>query len=166
LAIEAVSYYLVAYFVATLGAFGVVTLLSAPDEQNDFDALDDYRALFWRRPWLAGSFTAMILSLAGIPLTVGFFAKFYAIAGGISAAMWPAVIALVIGSIVGLFYYLRVIVMMYAPAAEMAATRGSVAQQAGTATIAVLVLVLVWLGVYPTPIVRLIHLTAAQVLVK
>lgn len=166
LAIEAVSYYLVAYFVTTLGAFGIITLLSAADEQNDFDALEDYRALFWHRPWLAGSFTAMLLSLAGIPLTVGFFAKFYAIAGGISAAMWPAVIALVVGSIIGLFYYLRIIVMLYAPAAEMAAARGSVAQRAGSATIAVLVLALLWLGIYPTTIVHLIQITAAQVLRK
>lgn len=166
LAIEAVSYYLVAYFVMTLGAFGVITLLSASDEQNDFDSLDDYRALFWQRPWLAGSFTAMLLALAGIPLTVGFFAKFYSIAAGISAAMWPAVIALVVGSIIGLFYYLRIIVMLYAPVVEVAATRGRVAQQAGSATIAVLVLLLVWLGIYPTTIVHLIQITAAQVLLK
>jgi NADH-quinone oxidoreductase subunit N len=165
LAIEAVSYYLVAYFVSTLGAFGIITLLSASDERNDFDALEDYRALFWHRPWLAGSFTAMLLSLAGIPLTVGFFAKFYAIAGGINAAMWPAVIALVVGSIIGLFYYLRIIVMLYAPAAEMAAARG-VVQRAGSATIAVLVLALLWLGIYPTTIVHLIQITAGQVLRK
>jgi NADH-quinone oxidoreductase subunit N len=166
LAVEAVSYYLIAYFVSSLGVFGVITLLSASGEQNDFDALDDYRALFWRRPWLAGSFTIMLLSLAGIPLTVGFFAKFYAIAGGIGATMWPAVIALVIGSIIGLFYYLRIIVMLYTPATELPTTSGSTAHQAGAATIAVLVLVLVWLGIYPTTIVHLIHATAAQVLVK
>ena len=52
----------------------------------------------------------MVLSLAGIPLTMGFIGKFYAIAGGVSGAMWPAVIALIVGSVIGLFYYLRVIV--------------------------------------------------------
>jgi NADH-quinone oxidoreductase subunit N len=166
LAIEAVSYYLVAYFVTTLGAFGIVTLLSVSGEQNDFDALEDYRALFWRRPWLAGSFTAMLLSLAGIPLTVGFFAKFYAIAGGIGAAMWPAVIALVVGSIIGLFYYLRIIMTLYAPAEEEVAIRDSGAQHAGSATIAVLVLALVLLGIYPTTVVHIIRVTAAQVLLK
>src|SRR2546425_718493 len=126
-------------------------------------ALDDYRGLFWRRPWLAGGFTVMLLSLAGIPLTVGFFAKFYSIAAGISAGMWPAVIALVVGSVIGLFYYLRVIVMLYVPVTEGVTADGSVVPLTGSATVAVLALVLVWLGIYPTPMVRLIQITAAQV---
>ena len=57
----AVTFYLIAYFVTTLGAFGTVTVLSGP--QNEAEHLDDYQGLFWRRPWLAGVFTAMLLSL-------------------------------------------------------------------------------------------------------
>ena len=74
LAVRAVTFYLIAYFVTTLGAFGTVAVLSGP--QREADHLDDYRGLFQRRPWLAGVFTAMLLSLAGIPLTAGFIGKY------------------------------------------------------------------------------------------
>src|SRR5262245_43074809 len=73
LAITAVTFYLVAYFVTMLGAFGTVSALSGRD--RDADRIADYRGLFWRRPWLTGSFTSMLLSLAGIPLTAGFVGK-------------------------------------------------------------------------------------------
>jgi NADH-quinone oxidoreductase subunit N len=68
IAATAAAFYLSAYFITTLGAFGVVTILSEKD--RDADSMDDYRGLAWRRPWLAGVFTAMLLSL-GIPLTAG-----------------------------------------------------------------------------------------------
>jgi len=61
---NAVVFYLMAYFVMTLGAFAVVTLLSG--KQRDADQLEDYRGLFWRRPGIALAFTAMLLSLAGM----------------------------------------------------------------------------------------------------
>jgi NADH-quinone oxidoreductase subunit N len=163
-ATEAVSYYIVAYFVMTLGAFGVITVLSESHGEDDVGALDDFRGLFWRRPWLAGGFTAMLLSFAGIPLTVGFFAKFYAIAAGVSAAMWPAVIALVVGSVIGLFYYLRVIVILFMPVTERIIPAGSIAPRAGNVTLALLALVLIWLGIYPAPVINLIQIAAAQVL--
>lgn len=163
LAVEAVTYYLVAYFVMTLGAFAIVTVLSESGAEADVDALEDYRGLLWRRPWLGGIFTAMLLSLAGVPLTVGFMAKFYAVAAGISAAMWPAVYALVIGSVIGLFYYLRIIVVMSSPT-QVAAVAGSrVVQWAAYPAVAILTLALIWLGVYPTPLISLIRLAALHV---
>src|SRR5581483_858857 len=82
----AITFYLVAYFVTTLGAFGVVSVLSRPE--RDADRLEDYQGLFWRRPAVAAIFTAMLLSLAGIPVTAGFIGKFYVVAAGASAAMW------------------------------------------------------------------------------
>jgi NADH-quinone oxidoreductase subunit N len=165
---EAVTYYLVAYVVMTLGAFGIITVLSASSATAEIEELDEYRGLIWRRPWLGGIFAAMLLSLAGIPLTMGFIGKFYAIAAGVSAAMWPAVIALIVGSIIGLFYYLRVIVAICTPAPEGAAAYAGAVPQAGGATLAVLTLVLIWLGVYPTPLVHLIQVTvtAAQLVVR
>jgi len=59
-----VTYYLVAYFIMTLGAFGIVTVLSESGAEPDTDALDDYRGLLWHSPWLGGVFTVMLLSLA------------------------------------------------------------------------------------------------------
>ena len=113
LAAEAVTFYLVTYFVTTLGAFGVVTVCSSDDREAG--TLADYRGLAWRRPWLAGGFVAMVLSLAGIPLTAGFIAKFYVFAAGVGNALWILIGVLVVTSIVrALFYYLRIIVMLFA----------------------------------------------------
>lgn len=75
MAIAAVSFDLVAYTVITLVAFGVVTVLSGPG--HDAGDLEDYRSLFWSQPMLAGAFTVALLSLAGIPATMGFLGKFY-----------------------------------------------------------------------------------------
>jgi NADH-quinone oxidoreductase subunit N len=166
LGVEAVTYYLVAYFVMTLGAFGIITVLSASSSGGEIEALDDYRGLIWQRPWLGGIFAVMLLSLAGIPLTMGFIGKFYAIAAGVSATMWPAVITLVVGSVIGLFYYLRIIVAICTPAPEGAPAYAGLVPQAGGTTLAALTLVLICLGVYPTPLVHLIQITAAQVVAR
>jgi NADH-quinone oxidoreductase subunit N len=64
MAATAAAFYLAAYFITTLGAFGVVTVLSGKD--RDADRMEDYRGLAWRRPWLTGVFTVMLFSLAGI----------------------------------------------------------------------------------------------------
>jgi len=166
LRIDAVTYYLVAYTVMTIGAFGIITVLSKSNATAEIEDLDAYRGLIWRRPWLGGAFAAMLLSLAGIPLTMGFIGKFYAIAGGVSAAMWPAVIALIAGSVIGLFYYLRVIVAICTPAPEGATAYAGAVPMVGGTTLAALTLILFGLGLYPTPLVRLIQVTAAQLVIK
>jgi NADH-quinone oxidoreductase subunit N len=166
LRIEAVTYYLVAYAVMTIGAFGIVTVLSTSSAGDEIENLNAYRGLIWRRPWLGGAFTAMLLSLAGIPLTVGFIGKFYAIAGGVSAMMWPAVIALIVGSIIGLFYYLRVIVAICTPAPEGRVAYAGAIPMVGSATLLALTLTLLGLGIYPTPLIRLIQTTAVHLVIK
>ena len=148
LGIEGVSFYLTAYFSTILGAFGVVTVLSSPD--RDADTIEDYRGLFWRRPWLAGLFTVQLLSLAGIPLTAGFVAKFYVLAAGVGAYLWLMVIALVVSSVIGLYYYLRLIVTMFLPVLDSKeiVERVALTWAEGT-TLAVLGAIVLWLGVYP-----------------
>ena len=111
-AAEAVAFYLCAYFITMLGAFGVITVMSEGDREAD--RLEDYRGLFWRHPAVALIFTATLLSLAGIPLTAGFVGKFYVLASGASAALWLLVLVLVVTSVFGLFYYLRVVVTLFA----------------------------------------------------
>ena len=163
LAGEAVTFYLVAYFITTLGAFGIVTVLSGPD--RDADRIDDYRGLFWRRPWLGGFFSAALLSLAGMPLTAGFVGKFYVLAAGARAGIWFPLVVLVVTSTLGLFYYLRVIVAVYArePANPVAPPPASPALPvAGAVALAGLAVLLIWLGVYPTPLLRLIRAAVAS----
>jgi NADH-quinone oxidoreductase subunit N len=159
-AVETVTFYLVTYFVTTLGAFGVVTLLSDPDREADH--LDDYRSLFWRRPLLAGIFTAMLLSLAGLPLTAGFVGKFYLVAAGASSALWTLVLILVITSGISVFYYLRVIVALFA-SVETTAEPGPSISLLGRGLIVVLAGLLIWLGIYPTPLIRLVQAMAAGI---
>jgi NADH-quinone oxidoreductase subunit N len=187
LAIEAVTFYLVAYFITILGAFGVITVLSPAG--RDADAIDDYRGLFWRRPGLALIFTAMLLSLAGIPLTAGFIGKFYILAAGTSSNIWTLVLVLIATSVIGLCYYLRIVVALYGSPepAQLAAEpeRGSVAHEpagAGSAAFVApaavpplfavslgsqtilwfLAALLVWFGVYPEQLLELIRSAASR----
>src|SRR5262245_44289053 len=155
----AVTFYLVAYFVTTLIAFGVITVLSG--EYHDADSIDDYRGLFWRRPWLATVFTAALLSLAGIPLTAGFVGKFYVLAAGIGSALWLLVITLIVNSAIGLYYYLRIIVSMYWDAEKEGYAGAPSFSIIGGATLAGLTLLLIWFGVYPAPLIQVIQTMVA-----
>ena len=110
--IEAGIFYLFAYAVTILSAFGIVTLLST--RQKDAEQLDDYRGLFWRNPLLAAVFTVSLLSLAGIPLTAGFIGKFYVLTSGVQQNLWFPVIVLVLTSVIGVYYYLRIISTLFA----------------------------------------------------
>ncbi|MGD0231688.1 MAG: NADH-quinone oxidoreductase subunit N, partial [Syntrophorhabdales bacterium] len=159
LAVTAVTYYLVAYFVTTLGAFGVVTLLSS--KEADADRIEDYEGLFQRRPWLAGTFTLMLLSLAGMPLTAGFIGKFFVVAAGIASFLWLPVVILIVTSAVGLFYYLRVISALFRSPREGTSPAAPSPLKAKI-VLAVLVVLLVWWGVYPGPLVTIIELRARQ----
>jgi len=150
-----VTFYLVAYFVTTLGAFGVVSVVSGPNEEAE--QMEDYRGLFWRRPALAGVFTTMLLSLAGIPLTAGFIGKFYIVAAGASSAHWALIIILVVSSVIGLFYYLRLVSVMYAPPGGEPALAFGSASSMGGAVLATLTGLLLWLGIYPTPLLHVIE---------
>src|SRR5215467_6034686 len=155
MAIEAVSFYLVAYTVTILAAFGIVTVISG--SAHDADDLENYRGLFWRRPVVAGVFTAALLSLAGIPATMGFLGKFYVLAAGAAAAAWPLIIILVVTSIAGLFYYLRIVVALYSAAPEHAPTE--MASRSGAFILVVLMILMIWFGVYPAPLLNLIRTT-------
>jgi NADH-quinone oxidoreductase subunit N len=154
----AVAFYLVAYFVTMLGAFGVVTMLSAPG--RDLGDLASYRGLFWSRPAVAAVFTVMLLSLAGIPLTAGFIGKFYVIAAGASALLWLLVFTLVVTSAIGLYYYLRVIVALYSHAEERAVARIPMERRGAwslTWTLGALTAAVIAIGCYPSPLLRLIQ---------
>jgi NADH-quinone oxidoreductase subunit N len=158
----AITLYLATYFATTLGAFGVVTVLSGRD--RDADAVDDYRGLFWRRPWLALVMTVAMLSLAGIPLTAGFIGKFYVLTAGVGSALWWLVIILVVSSTIGLYYYLRIIVAMFLqPTDEPEAVPVQAVTLSGAAALAVLLVAMFWLGVYPTPLLEIIRSAIAGV---
>lgn len=154
LGVEAIVFYLTAYVVTTLGAFGALGLSGA-------STLEDLNGLARRQPWLAIAFTLMLLSLAGIPLTAGFIGKVYLFAAGVESALWLPVGVLVLASVIGLFYYLRVIFAIYSPALgaeRLPATAAPGAPVASGTALSVLTLTLIWIGVWPGPLIALIRI--------
>jgi NADH-quinone oxidoreductase subunit N len=156
---ESVALYLVAYLVTTISAFGVVSLQSSPYRDADADQLHAFRGLFWRRPYLTAVMTVSMLSLAGIPLTAGFIGKFFVIAAGVRAELWWLLGIVVVGSAMGLYYYLRVMVTLFLSEPGMRnqeAPRGWEHQAGGMVVLGAMALMLL-LGVYPQPVMDLIQ---------
>ncbi len=156
--LTASTFFLVTYFVTILAAFGIISAFSGKD--RDADRIEDYRGLMWRNPWLAGAFTAAMLSLAGIPLTAGFLGKFYLVAAGVESSLWLLVLALVVSSAIGLYYYLRIVVVMYTHPAERIETPVATPSLSlsGKVTLVILILALFWLGIYPSPLLHIIQI--------
>jgi NADH-quinone oxidoreductase subunit N len=155
--IEAVSFYLVAYTATLLAAFGVVTVLSSA--ARDADDIEDYRGLFWQRPVLAGVLTVALLSLAGIPATMGFVSKFYVLAAGAAVSAWPLILILAITGVAGLFYYLRIVVALYSAPPQQAFI--PTVPRRGAFVVVALSVLLIWFGVYPTSLFKLVRITVA-----
>jgi NADH-quinone oxidoreductase subunit N len=161
--ITAATFYLVAYFVSNLGAFGVVSLLSDP--RKDLDTREDYRGLFWRQPWIAMIFTLMLLSLIGIPLTLGFIGKFFILLASVGSTLWVLSLVLVTGSAIGLYYYLRVIVTMFSPLEQGQATKKVRAVPfMGSLALGALLIGLLFWGIYPQGLIQMIRLAVAGLL--
>jgi NADH-quinone oxidoreductase subunit N len=104
-------YYVIVYVLMSLGTFGLVTYLS----QNGVEAenLDDFKGLNSRHPWLAALMAMLMFSMAGIPPFVGFYAKLTILQALVGAGwLWLALVA-VFFSLIGAFYYLRVVKVLY-----------------------------------------------------
>jgi len=107
----AALFYMVAYVLTVIGAFAMVMLLSR--QGFDADSLDDFKGLNQRNPWYAFIMLLVMFSLAGIPPTVGFYGKLVVFQAVRSAGfVWLAIVA-VMFSLIGAFYYLRVVKLMY-----------------------------------------------------
>jgi len=160
MSMEAVGVYLAGYLFSSLGAFGVVSLMSSPYRGPDADSLYSYRGLFWHRPILSAVMTVMMLSLAGIPMTLGFIGKFYVLAVGVHAHLWWLVAAVVIGSAIGLYYYLRVAVSLYLSAPDKLNRDAPSNWQYSAGGIVVLIsaLLVLVLGVWPQPLISIVQL--------
>src|SRR5712664_401595 len=117
-AYAAVLFYLLSYALVKLGAFTIVSQLGGTGEKNL--SLDDYAGLSQRQPVVAAMLSIYLLSLLGLPVTAGFFGKFYIFKAAVNShLLWLAVL-MAINSIIGAYYYMRVIVVMYMrePSAE------------------------------------------------
>ncbi len=159
LAGEALGFYLAAYLLTTLTAFGVITNLAGSRPGREPDLLEDYRGLFWRRPRSACALMLAMLSLAGIPLTIGFLGKFYLFAAGVASGQWMLLMILVAGSAIGLYYYLRVLLVLLDRSAGLEEQgSGRVPEPTpGRVVLAVLALLIVWLGVFPDALMSFVQ---------
>jgi NADH-quinone oxidoreductase subunit N len=112
----AAMFYNVVYVLMNLGAFGMIMLLSR--EGFEADTLEDFKGLNQRSPWLAFMMLLLMFSMAGIPPTVGFYAKFMVLESVVSAGYIWLAIAAVLFSLIGAYYYLRIVKLMYFDAPE------------------------------------------------
>ena len=142
--IQASIFYMISYFITTIGAFSVITLLSS--SEYEAEKIEDFKGLFWKRPGIAIVFTLSLLSLAGIPLTAGFIAKFYVILEGMKAGLMVLIISMIINSIIGLYYYLRIITTLFSTASE---TKLPELSFFGNITLAIIAVSILLLGIYP-----------------
>ena len=153
-----VTVYVITYVLTTIGAFGVVALMSSPyNNDNEAESLADYRGLFWRRPILTATLTVMMLSLAGIPLTAGFIGKFLVIMAAVTTQHWFLAAMIIVGSGIGLYYYLRVMVVMYMtpPDTPRIDADKHWGQKVGGLMVLAAALAVLVIGVYPDPIIKL-----------
>jgi NADH-quinone oxidoreductase subunit N len=110
-AYSSAMFYVIAYVMMTSGAFGMILLMARAGFEAD--TLDDFKGLNRRNPWFAGIMLMVMFSMAGIPFFIGFFAKFSVLQAVVAAGyMWLAIVA-VLFSLIGAFYYLRVVKLMY-----------------------------------------------------
>ncbi|MCB1292913.1 MAG: NADH-quinone oxidoreductase subunit N, partial [Mycobacterium sp.] len=147
---------LTTYGFAMIGAFAVVTLVR--DSGGEATTFARWQGLGRRSPLIAGLFAFFLLSMAGIPLTAGFVGKWAVFTVALSAGAWPVVIAAILCSIIAVFFYVRVIVLMFfldgdSSGGEVATvTKPSVLT---SATILVGVAATLVLGIVPGPVLDL-----------
>jgi len=148
-AFTATLFYIAAYSVMNFGAFAVVTAVGAGGEQTA--ELSYWRGLFYRRPFLATVMTIFMLSLAGIPPTVGFFAKLFVFQALVNAQIWAPLVVAVIMTVVSFYYYLRVIVIMLAPADEAVVEKHSLGLSTST-VLGAAAIATIALGIFPATV--------------
>lgn len=150
-ALSAMSFYLVVYAIATLGAFGVLALL---DDRSEGVMLEDLHGLFQRSPLAAGVLSLCLLTLAGIPPTVGFFAKFFIFKVAFQTGFYALVIVGLLTTILSAYYYLRIVgLMLSEPSPETHLPRSS--WPAAVVAVATVIAIIV-LSFYPAPLMELL----------
>jgi NADH-quinone oxidoreductase subunit N len=161
--ISAAMFYTAAYAAMNVGAFAVVTHFANAGER--YVTLEDYEGLGRTSPLLAATLTIFLLSLIGIPMTGGFFAKFYVFSAAVKADLiWLTIIG-VINSAVGAYYYLRIIVVMYMRDARKEVPVTPIPFGLGVA-LAVSVIATLYLGMLPNRVLQYTQQSAQDLLLQ
>jgi len=147
-----ILFYLTAYSMMTLGAFGVLVLIGGGADRRE--TLNDLKGLAGRSPGLALAMTIFMISLAGIPPTAGFFGKFYAFGAAVQSGYVGLAVIGVLSSVVAVFYYFRVVVYMYMKPSEktfLPYRKPAIAN----ITVAVLAIAVLYAGIFPETLLQL-----------
>ena len=144
----AILFYLLAYAVTNVAAFGVIALLGTRERAND--ELRDFAGLWHTRPGLAALMTVCLLSLGGLPPTVGFIGKWYVFSAAVSAGYYGLAVIGVLTSVVSVFFYLRVVVMMYMVDRDAALAPPNRIAGIGMAALVVSIAAIFYLGILPS----------------
>ena len=147
---QSLLFYLLTYAITNIGAFGVIALLDNADQPND--EVRDYAGLWYQHPALATLMTVFLLSLGGFPPFAGFVAKWYVFSAAVAAGYNRLAIIGVLTSVVSVFFYLRIVVMMYMTTSETETRFPPVPRVAGVALI-VSAILLFYLGILPTRVI-------------
>jgi NADH-quinone oxidoreductase subunit N len=154
---SAAMFYISTYVLVAAGAFAIIALMSR--DGIELDKLEDYRGLNARNPWLAFMMLLLLFSMAGVPPTVGFFAKLGLLEALIQANLvWLAVLALVF-ALIGAYYYLRVVMLMYFEEPAKGADRRIIVSRGMMATITVNGGAALLLGLLPSFLIDLCRIT-------
>jgi NADH-quinone oxidoreductase subunit N len=148
----AILFYLVAYGLTNLGAFAIMALLAT--KPHEHDEVRDFGGLWYARPGLAALMTIFLLSLGGLPPTAGFIGKWYIFAAAVQDGQYALAIIGVLTSVISVFYYLRIIVMMYMSDARHEAPVLPLSA-AAIAALAMSTAAVFYLGLYPTTVIDL-----------
>ncbi|QJC30542.1 NADH-quinone oxidoreductase subunit N [Enterobacteriaceae endosymbiont of Neohaemonia nigricornis] len=160
-----IGIYIISYIINNIGIFGVMSLHSQNVSHYDkyhTDNIYNYRGLFWYNPLYAFILTIMLFSLAGIPISIGFIAKFYIMYLNLYMGIWYLIFILILGSIIGLYYYLRIIISLYLipPTIHTMNINKKFKKTHNTLLIEIILLLLTILtiifGLYPEPIIQII----------
>src|SRR6202521_1622318 len=155
-AYAAVLFYLLGYALVKIGAFTIVSQLGGTGEKNL--SLDDYAGLSQRQPVVAAVLSLYLLSLLGLPVTAGFFGKFYVFKAAVNSHLIWLALLMAINSVIGAYYYLRVIVVMYMrePSAEAASAAPVNFPLTVNAVLAVTAIGTILFGVLPNRVINFI----------
>ena len=157
--IESVLFYVLGYGVMNIAAFAVVGMLQR--DTNRYGGLASFAGLAGRAPWRAAAMAVLMLSLTGIPPTVGFFAKLYVLIATVDAGLWWLAVAVALNAALGAFYYLRVVVYMYMRDSETDPAPLDTSPY-GSIGLALSIAGVLLLGIFPGAVLEIIEVSAAS----
>ena len=155
-AYAAILFYLASYALVKVGAFAIVSELGGKGEKNL--SLDDYAGLSERQPVLAAVLSLFLRSLLGLPITAGFFGKFYIFKAAVNSHLIWLAVFMAVNSVIGAYYYLRVIVVMYMRAPSADSLQQPLVRFPAAVNVVLVVATLgtLYLGLFPNSILQMI----------